>query len=76
VKRFIDTVQNFLNKNDLKLVIRSHEVKDQGYEIQHGNNLITVFSAPNYWYEYKKIFLTELTDSVKNSDQMGNKVLH
>lgn len=43
-----DVTQNFLNKNDLKLVIRSHEVKDQGYEIQHGNNLITVFSAPNY----------------------------
>ncbi|CAL6307436.1 unnamed protein product [Bathycoccus prasinos] len=44
-----DITKNFLNKNGLKLVIRSHEVKDQGYEIQHGNNLITVFSAPNYW---------------------------
>lgn len=43
-----DITKNFLNKNGLKLVIRSHEVKDQGYEIQHGNNLITVFSAPNY----------------------------
>jgi serine/threonine-protein phosphatase 5 len=43
-----DITKNFLRTNGLKLVIRSHEVKDQGYEIQHSNTLITVFSAPNY----------------------------
>ena len=31
------------------LVIRSHEVKEEGYEIAHGGKCITVFSAPNYW---------------------------
>lgn len=30
------------------LVVRSHEVKDEGYEIEHNGKLITVFSAPNY----------------------------
>lgn len=29
-------------------VIRSHEVKDNGYEIDHDEKLVTVFSAPNY----------------------------
>jgi hypothetical protein len=31
------------------LIIRSHEAKDDGYEIHHGGKCITVFSAPNYW---------------------------
>ena len=30
------------------MVIRSHEVKQQGYEIQHNGKLVTIFSAPNY----------------------------
>ena len=34
----------------LDLVIRSHEVKQEGYEVSHNGKCITVFSAPNYWY--------------------------
>ena len=30
-------------------VVRSHEVKDEGYEVHHNGKCITVFSAPNYW---------------------------
>ena len=29
-------------------MVRSHEVKDEGFEEEHGGKLITVFSAPNY----------------------------
>ena len=43
-----DVTKSFLAKNDLNLVIRSHEVRDSGYEVEHGGDLITVFSAPNY----------------------------
>jgi len=43
-----DVTKRFLEKNDLSLVVRSHEVRDQGYELEHGGLLVTVFSAPNY----------------------------
>uniref|UniRef100_A0A2P2KHW9 Serine/threonine-protein phosphatase 5 n=1 Tax=Rhizophora mucronata TaxID=61149 RepID=A0A2P2KHW9_RHIMU len=43
-----DVTKKFLHENNLDLVVRSHEVKDEGYEIEHDGRLITVFSAPNY----------------------------
>merc|ERR1719277_251269 len=43
-----DVTENFLKTNNLKLVIRSHEMKEAGYEIEHSGKLVTVFSAPNY----------------------------
>lgn len=43
-----DVTESFLSNNDLDLVVRSHEVRDNGYEEEHGGKLITVFSAPNY----------------------------
>ena len=29
-------------------MVRSHEVKDEGYLVEHDEKCITVFSAPNY----------------------------
>lgn len=30
------------------MVVRSHEVKAEGYEVEADGKLVTVFSAPNY----------------------------
>ena len=43
-----DIAEAFLERNNLDLLVRSHEVKDEGYLIEHGGKTITVFSAPNY----------------------------
>jgi len=43
-----DVTRRFLDDNGLELLVRSHEVKDQGYEVEADGRLITVFSAPNY----------------------------
>eukprot|EP00760_Papus_ankaliazontas_P035069 PhM_4_TR7605/c1_g1_i1/m.49382/K04460/PPP5C; serine/threonine-protein phosphatase 5 len=43
-----DVTEEFLKTNGLDLVVRSHEVKDDGYVVEHDGKCITVFSAPNY----------------------------
>lgn len=43
-----DVTETFLKLNNLSMIIRSHEVKDEGYEITHNGKLVTIFSAPNY----------------------------
>ena len=45
-----DVTKAFLEENNLDYIIRSHEVKAEGYEVAHGGRCVTVFSAPNYWY--------------------------
>lgn len=43
-----DITAKFLKNNNLKKIIRSHEVRMEGVEFEHNKKLITVFSAPNY----------------------------
>ncbi|PHH62181.1 hypothetical protein CDD81_7375 [Ophiocordyceps australis] len=43
-----DVTKRFCEKNGLEAVIRSHEVRMDGYEVQHDGRCITVFSAPKY----------------------------
>ena len=40
--------EEFCVKNGLEYIIRSHEVKQEGYEEAHNKRCYTIFSAPNY----------------------------
>lgn len=43
-----DITQQFLKKYNLYMIIRSHQVKQDGYEYAHDGKVLTVFSASNY----------------------------
>lgn len=43
-----DITRRWTQLNDVTAVIRSHEVRQGGYSVEHDGLCITVFSAPNY----------------------------
>jgi serine/threonine-protein phosphatase 5 len=74
-----DVTARFCEKNGLDAVIRSHEVRMDGYEVEHDGKCVTVFSAPRYcdstenrgayiniWSDYKLNY--EQFDAVPHPD--------
>jgi len=47
-----NVIQDFLEKQDLDLIVRAHQVVEDGYQFFAGRRLVTLFSAPNYCGEF------------------------
>jgi len=47
-----DVVDNFLKRHEFDLIVRAHQVVEDGYEFFAQRKLVTVFSAPNYCGEF------------------------
>jgi len=45
-----DVSKQFNHTNGLNLIIRAHQLVMDGYQWHHDDNVLTVFSAPNYCY--------------------------
>ena len=42
--------EEFCHINDIKLIVRSHQLAEQGFTFNCNNRVLTVWSAPNYAY--------------------------
>ena len=47
-----DIIELFCEKHDIDLIVRAHQVVEEGYEFFANRNLVTIFSAPNYCGEF------------------------
>lgn len=47
-----DVIDQFLEKNNLAMICRAHQVVEDGYEFHADRKLVTIFSAPNYCGEF------------------------
>ncbi|XP_022203381.2 serine/threonine-protein phosphatase 5 [Nilaparvata lugens] len=73
-----DVTEKFCQLNKLDYIVRSHEVKDDGYEVAHNGKCITVFSAPNYCDQMgnKGAFITLNGKDMKPKFTMYSAVPH
>ncbi|VDK32713.1 unnamed protein product [Taenia asiatica] len=47
-----DIIDRFLDRFNLDLICRAHQVVEDGYEFYANRSLVTIFSAPNYCGEF------------------------
>ena len=47
-----DVISAFLEKYDFDLLVRAHQVVEDGYEFCAGRQCVTIFSAPQYCGEF------------------------
>eukprot|EP01129_Flabellula_baltica_P011131 TRINITY_DN480_c0_g1_i1.p1 TRINITY_DN480_c0_g1~~TRINITY_DN480_c0_g1_i1.p1 ORF type:complete len:138 (+),score=25.99 TRINITY_DN480_c0_g1_i1:552-965(+) len=47
-----EVVDQFLERHELDLICRAHQVVEDGYEFFANRQLVTLFSAPNYCGEF------------------------
>ena len=47
-----EIVKRFMEKNNIDLICRAHQVVEEGFEFFADRQLVTIFSAPDYCGEY------------------------
>jgi len=57
-----EIVKNFIEKNNIDLICRAHQVVEDGYEFFADRTLVTIFSAPDYCGEYNNSASMMLVD--------------
>jgi serine/threonine-protein phosphatase PPG1 len=57
-------VEKFLHVNNMRHILRAHQLCNEGYQVLFNNRLSTVWSAPNYCYRCgNRASICEVSDS-------------
>lgn len=63
-----DISEEFNHRNELSLTCRAHQLVADGYSISHNENVVTIFSAPNYCYRCgNQAGLLEVDDNLQKT---------
>ena len=67
-----DITEQFTHINNLSYISRAHQLVMEGYQWQHNDKVVTIFSAPNYCYRCgNQAAIMEVPDSVQNFSSDG-----
>ncbi|GMI14800.1 hypothetical protein TrVE_jg9005 [Triparma verrucosa] len=67
-----DITEQFTHVNNLSFISRAHQLVMEGYQWQHNDKVVTIFSAPNYCYRCgNQAAIMEVPDNVENLMEGG-----
>lgn len=73
-----EAIDQFLDKFGFDLIVRAHQVVEDGYEFYHDRKLITIFSAPNYCNQFDNaaaVFVVKKANKVTNMLEGGFQII-
>ena len=63
-----DRPSRFTRANGLRMIVRAHQLVDEGFQARHDNLVVTVFSAPNYCYRCNNLAALMELDEEMNTN--------
>jgi serine/threonine-protein phosphatase PP1 catalytic subunit len=58
----LDVIDEYLEMLDVELIVRAHQVVEDGYELVGDRKMVTLFSAPNYCGEFDNVAAIMIVD--------------